>query len=306
MNLSELKTFVETVRRGSFSDAARALGLSQPAVTRQIQRLERELRVQLLKRGEAPFALSPAGEELLAYAERALAAHQSLLQRLSMLREEVGGKLTLAASTIPGEFLVPQILADFTRLHPAVETTVSITDTQGVISSLIDGHCDIGFAGARIDNPKLSFKKIGEDEIVLAVYPEHPFFQRSYIELRELEGQPFVMREIGSGTMQSVHRLLGSLGLSLPPHRVSAVFSTTSAVVSAIEAGLGIGFVSAYALSSSPQPGRVKAVRIEGVSLCRDFYVVYDESHMADKLLTEFLAFVLEGARQLEESKAAS
>lgn len=300
MNFSELKTFVETVKRGSFSDAARFLGITQPAVTRQIQKLERELRVQLLKRGEGAVMLTPAGKELLAHAERVLAEHQSLLERLSLLREEVDGKLTLAASTIPGEFLVPQILAEFSRLHPAVETTVSILDTQDVLSLLLEDRCDVGFVGATAENPSLSFRKIGEDEIVLAVYPEHPFFQRSYVRLPELEGQPFVMREPGSGTMQSFNRLLSSHGLSLPPHRVSAVLTTTRAVVSAIEAGLGIGFVSSKALSTSPQPGRIKAVHLEGIPLRRDLYVAYVESHVTTRLVRELLSFVIEWTQHRE------
>jgi DNA-binding transcriptional LysR family regulator len=297
MNFSELKTFVETTRRGSFSDAARALGLTQPAVTRQIQRLERELRLQLLQRGEGGVVPTQAGEHLLDYAERALTENERLFQRLGLMREEVAGNLSIAASTIPREFLVPHLLAEFGRLHPAVEASVSVQDTQDVIAQLLEGQADVGFVGAIVDRSQLTFIKIGEDEIVLVVYPEHPYYQRSFVRLSELEGQAFVMREQGSGTMRSVYSLLEAQGLSLPRHRVSAVLSTTRAVVSAIEAGLGIAFVSSNALTNEPRSGHAKAVLIEGVSLRRDLFFVHDANHLDTRLIKEFVEFVTEASQ---------
>ena len=298
MNLAELRTFVETVRRGSLSEAGRALGITQPGVTRHIQRLERELRTLLLERRDGPVRPTPAGREFFAFAERVLAEHQDVLARIGALRDEVRGCLNLAASTITGEYLVPRLLAEFAHLYPGVEASVVVLDTQAVVERVLAHEFEIGFVGAAVTTRQLSRIKIGEDEITLGVYPEHPFARRESIELDELAGQPLVLREAGSGTLRTLRQQIEAQGKRLPPHRVVATLSSTHAVIAAIAAGLGIGFVSSLAIphlpAADPTHGGIRRVRINGITLRRDLWAVYEDERMTTRLLRAFVEFLRE------------
>jgi DNA-binding transcriptional LysR family regulator len=123
MNLDHVRSFLEVIKRGSLSEAARALGVSQPAVSNQIKGLERELGTELLIRGErGVVSLTAAGEVFLAFARQVVAAHEEMLQRLSHIKEEISGELIIAASTTPGEFVLPQLLTDF-KFPPSCSLT---------------------------------------------------------------------------------------------------------------------------------------------------------------------------------------
>ncbi|RLC61052.1 MAG: LysR family transcriptional regulator, partial [Chloroflexota bacterium] len=149
MRWSYLRTFVEVVQRRSFSAAAQALGISQPAVSQQIQRLEEELGVKLLLRdGRGLVGLTASGQAVLDFARSTLAAYDALCAELRRLEEDIAGTLRLAASTTPGEYLVPQLLADFRAQHPGVEAQVTVSDTANVVRHVLAGECDLGFIGA--------------------------------------------------------------------------------------------------------------------------------------------------------------
>ncbi len=298
MNLDHVRSFLEVIKRGSLSEAARTLGISQPAVSNQIKRLERELGVELLVRGErGVVSLTAAGEVFLAFAERVVAAYEEMLQRLNHLKEEVSGELVIAASTTPGEFVLPQLLSDFKARYPQVEAKVTIADTRDVVEKVLARECDIGFIGAPIEKPRLTLTPLIKDEIVLAIYPDHPFAGRESIGLEELRGQRLILREEGSGTRRSLEQLLAKRGKKLPENNVVLVLGSTHAVIEAIQARLGIGFVSAFAVSRLQAGGQLCTVPIAGLSLTRDLFIAYEEGQLSTRLRQEFLTFAREWAR---------
>lgn len=292
MNLDYLRSFLEITKRGSFSEAAKALGLSQPAVTFQIQRLERELAVRLLERREGRVGLTPAGEAFARFAQQVMAAQEALHRHLDAITEEVSGRLNLAASTVPGEVLLPRILGDFVRRYPAVETSVTISDTEAVADQVVQGACDAGFVGAAVERRQLQRLKVMEDEIALIVPPSHPFAQRPGVRLEELAGEVILARESGSGTMRTVRQALQQAGFDWGMVRAGPIFGSTQALIAAVEAELGIAFVSIYAARKDLQLGTVCRVPLAGLSLKRDLYLVYIEEHITTRLLHEFLSFV--------------
>lgn len=297
MNLDHVRSFLEVIKRGSLSEAARALGVSQPAVSNQIKGLERELGTELLIRSErGVVSLTAAGEEFLAFAEQVVAAHEEMLQRLSHLKEEISGELIIAASTTPGEFVLPQLLTDFKARYPQVEAKVTIADTRDVVEKVLAHECDIGFIGAPIGRPRLTLTPLIKDEIVLAVYPDHPFAGREAIRLEELQGQRLILREEGSGTRRSLERLLAERGKKLPDDNIALVLGSTHAVIEAIQARLGIGFVSAFAVSRLQASGHLCTVPIAAPPLTRDLFVAYEEGQLSTRLRQEFLAFAREWA----------
>jgi DNA-binding transcriptional LysR family regulator len=292
MNLDHVRNFLEVIKRGSLSEAARALGVSQPAVSNQIKGLERELGMELLIRGErGVVSLTTAGEVFLAFAEQVAAAHEEMLQQLDHFKEEVSGELIIAASTTPGEFVLPQLLSDFKACYPQVEAKVTIADTGDVVEKVLTHECDIGFIGAPIERPRLTLTPLTKDEIVLAVYPDHPFAGQEAIRLKELQGQRLILREEGSGTRRSLEQLLAERGEKLPEDNVALILGSTHAIIEAIQARLGIGFVSAFAVSRLQASGQLCPVPIEGLSLTRDLFVAYEEGQLSTRLRQEFLTF---------------
>lgn len=291
MDLGLLRSFIAVAEHGSFSVAAGELGLTQPGVSRQVQRLERELGATLLRREHGVVRLTPAGECVLAFARTVIAGEQELRQALRAHAGAIAGPLRIAASTTPGEFLVPGLVARFVARYPEVQPSIAIVDSAAVVEDLLARRADVGFVGARLPRPGLRYAAIAEDEVVLAVPTSHPFAAHQTVELAALEGQPFVEREGGSGTSLSVRRLLAERGLSLPPHRVVMVVNTTQAMVSAIQRGYGIGFVSSLALADRA-PQRITPVRLTDVPLRRPLYLTYEARRTLPLAASAFVAFV--------------
>ena len=292
MNLEYLKTYIEVVRLGSFSEVARRLGISQPAVSFQIQKLERDLGVRLVDRSQKAVTMTEAGKRLLSFAKSIEGEWSHLQQDLDQLREEVTGELTVAASTIPAEFLLPPILGEFKTLHPQVTARVVVSDSLTVISGVRDGAYEVGFCGIVPEGQELEPVKISEDEIVLVVFPEHPFAGRKQVSVTELEGEALIFREETSGTQQSLEALLSRAGLSLKKWVPHLILGSTQAVVSAVEARAGIAFVSNLAIKKSLALGLVRQVAIDNLKLSRDFYCICRRERIVSRLLEEFLAFI--------------
>lgn len=292
MNLDYLRTYLEVVRSGSFSEAAKKMSISQPAVSFQIGKLERELGVRLIDRSQKSITMTDAGKRLFSFAEIAEREQARLRYDIDQIREEVVGKIIIAASTIPGEVLLLPILSEFKVLHPATSAQVEVSDSLGVISMVKEGDYDIGFCGIAPEGRELDYFKFAEDEIVLIVFQEHPFAKRKEIFLMELEEESLISREESSGTQGSLKSLLSGAGFDLDKWSPSLILGTTQAVVSAVEAKMGIAFVSNLAIDKSLALGLVKAVPIKGLNLSRDFYCVYRKERVVSRLLAEFIDFV--------------
>ncbi len=292
MNLDYLKTYLEVIKLGSFSEVAKKLSISQPAVSFQIQKLEHYLGVRLLDRSQKAIAVTEAGKRFLRFAEAVEEARDHLRHDLDQLREEVRGNLVAAASTIPGEFLLPQLLAEFRLLYPAVSARLVVSDSLRVITGVRDGTCEVGFCGIAPDGHDLAFFKIARDSIVLIVSPVHPFAERNEVSLAELEGEPFIFREETSGTQRSLQTCLSRAGLDLRKWMPNLVLGTTQAVVSAVETGVGIAFVSNLAIKKSLALGLVKEVAVGGLRLNRDFFCIYRKERITSRLLEKFIAFI--------------
>ncbi len=292
MNIDHLKTFQEVVRLGSFSEVAKKLAISQPAVSFQIQKLEHELGIRLIDRTQRAITLTAAGKRLLKFAESVEAERDSLRADLDHMREEVSGDLLIAASTIPGEFLLPVLLAGFKQRHPAVKIQVDVSDSITVINGVRDNTYEVGFCGMPPEGQGLASFKIASDEIVLIVFPEHPFARKGEISPDELEGEPFIFREATSGTQLSLEDRLSLGGLDMRKWSPNLVLGSTQAVVSAVSAGAGIAFVSNLAIQKSLTLGMIRQVGVRGLRLSRDFYCIYRQERVVSRLLEGFINFV--------------
>jgi DNA-binding transcriptional LysR family regulator len=292
MNIDQLKTFREVVRLGSFSEVAKKLAISQPAVSFQIQKLEQELGMRLIDRAQRGFTLTAAGKRLLRFAEAVATERKSLLHDLEQMRDEVSGELAIAASTIPGEFLLPPLLAKFKQRHPAVKIQVEVSDSLNVINKVLDNVYEVGFCGLPPEGHDLKYFKIAEDEIVLIVSPEHPFSRQGEIGPDELESEPLIFREATSGTQRSLEGYLSRAGFDAAKFKPHLILGSTLAVISAVAGGAGIAFVSSLALNTGLTTASVRQVSVKGLRMKRDFYCVYRPERIVSRLLEEFIGFI--------------
>ena len=299
MDLAWLETFLAVARLGSITAAAAERGLTQPGASRQVQKLERELGVALLKRATGAVRLTPAGARVREYAEATIERHRALVGELRGERDTDGaplaGELRIAASSTPGEFLVPGLVAAFVARHPGVRPRVSIADSAAVAAEIRAGRWDVGFVGARLGERGLRHRPVVADEVVLAVPAGHPFAARGEIALAELAGQPLLEREGGSGTAASVHRVLAARGLATPPHRTVMTLGSSQAIVSGVERGYGLGWVSSLALAGR-DPTRVVPVRLVGVPLRRTLFLVVATDRTLPPIAAAFVEAVGRGS----------
>jgi len=213
VNISQLRTFLAVVDRGSFSDAARELGISQPAVTMQLQALEADLGVTLLDRAYRRVDLTEAGRALEPYARRTLAELDGAREELSTLSGEVAGVLDIAASTTPGAYVIPRLLGGFLAEYPRVRVSIAEHDTAGVVEAVDSGHAHLGVCGAIVKGAKAAFEPLTTDEIVAICPFGSSLAMRRRVALTDLATADWVVRESGSGTRQVVDAELAAAGV---------------------------------------------------------------------------------------------
>lgn len=274
MDLHRLEIFCKVVELKSFTLAAEALSLSQPTVSEHMRSLEEMAGETLVERLGRELRLTPAGQLLHRYALKLLHLREEALQALADLRGELAGRLVIGASTIPGSYLLPRIVGMFKTSHPTIQITLKIANTAAVGEMVLRGEAGLGLVGSRLPEKRLSFLEVYLDELTLAVLPQHPWATRGEVELEELYGQPFIVRERGSGTQMAVKEILGSRGLDFGRLLVAAEMPNTEAVRQSIKAGLGLGILSRLAVAAELAYGDLVAVRLRGVELQRPLYLV--------------------------------
>ena len=290
MDMAQLESFLTVVEAGSFPLAAERLHRSQPGVSRQIQRLEVELGAVFLQRGAGGVSPTPAGQKFLAFARQTAHGFRELQLELGAAPDTLAGALRIAASTTPGQYLVPSLVGAFTAAHPEVEPEIAIMDSASVVQDVSSGGRDVGFVGVQKPHAALEYYVFAQDEVVLAVPSHHRFAGRRSVALDELEGERLLDREPGSGTREVVLAAFRD-GEQLPPHRTAMVLGTTEAIASAVAQGQGIGWVSSRALETRDDD-RVALVRIRGRRLLRPLYLIHQPPERLTRPVAAFVDWV--------------
>lgn len=290
--LPHLETFAEAAERGSFTAAARHLGLTQAAVSQRIQQLEAALRTPLFRRAAGGAALTEAGRRLHAYARRVLDLVAETKAAVTGVPDEARGELVLAASSVPGQHLLPPVLAAFRERHPLVRVRVSVSDTDAVLREVGHGRAHLGLVGGQGDAPDLEFRRYACDELVLVVPEGHAWWRRKRVLVSDLLAQPLIQREHGSGSRRCLERALGRLGVA--PARLNVVLElgSSEAIKGAVREGAGVAVLSRRAVEKEVKAGQFKAVLVAGLTLDRDIYVVRDRRRVLPRPAELFLTLV--------------
>jgi LysR family transcriptional regulator, transcriptional activator of the cysJI operon len=273
----------------SFRRAAEELYLTQPAVSLQVKALEEDLGVQLFDRTGARVALTAAGERLLSYARRAATLAAEAEQEVTALGGEHAGTLALGASTTIAQYVLPRLVAEFHRRHPRVQVTLISGNTEQVVAALEQQQIALGMIEGPAHSRDVKTEPLLEDELVLIVPAAHEWAERRTVTCAELAAAPLLMRERGSGTRQVVEQALSREGIRRSSLNIVMELDSTEAIKSAVEAGLGAGFVSRWALAKDQRAGRsLQIVELEGVRIRRNFLLAVTASAAVHGLAEEF------------------
>jgi LysR family transcriptional regulator, low CO2-responsive transcriptional regulator len=300
-NLHRLRIFHTLATTGSFTGAARRLGISQPAVTIQLRELEDASGVRLLERGGRRLQLTPAGRALLRVSEPLFALVDEAETVLARAGGAVAGTLRIAASGTAGAYLLPPLLTAFRVRHPRVRIVLETSNSQRVLEQVVGFQADLGvfaapdgaapFAAAE---PRLVIQPFAREPLLLAVPPAHPWARRTAIGVGDLAGTPLVLREPGSTTRRVLEAQLERAGV-VPV--VAMELGSNEAIKHAVAAGLGVAVVGAHVVAREVAGRRLRAVRLRGRGFALRFHVCYHRDRRHAPVLSAFLTLARSRAR---------
>jgi DNA-binding transcriptional LysR family regulator len=294
MNFKKLEAFISVLERKSFSEAAAVLKSSQPSISLKIKSLEEELGIELLDRNRSGVHPTRAGILVYQTAKDILGRWSQLEDNLLGFQETLTGTLTIGASTIPGTYIVPGWIKNFRSLYPKVDVSIEIADSKKVLNKLLDHQIDVGIVGLYEKSNKIATKAVGTDSLVLVVPVDHEISSSRGIDCQLLQKFDLVLREEGSGTRKEMEEYLASNGCSLSDFKSSISIGSSEAIISAVEAGLGISFISKLAAIPAVKANRVKM--IETVKpYQRNFYFSTLIESENRPIIREFSDFITKG-----------
>jgi DNA-binding transcriptional LysR family regulator len=289
MDIHRLAVFCKVVELRSFTKAADAVGLTQPTVSEHLRSLEEMVGETLVDRLGREVLPTPAGKILYQYAQNIIKLRNEALQAIERFKGNLSGHLLVGASTIPGTYMLPAIIGSFKAEHPSIQITLRISGSGDVVEHILDGSLEIGFIGARWDDRRIALEEIFSDELVLAVFPEHPWATRQEVELEELAAEPFILREKGSGTRVVMNRALEAKGFDPSHLNAVAEMGSTESVRQGIKARIGISILSYQAVAEDFERHTLVQVPLNGVRLARSVYLAQRKGRHLSPLCTAFL-----------------
>jgi len=293
MNLKQLEAYVEVADSQSFSKAAKKLFLTQPTVSAHIASLEKELNVRLFVRNTKEVSLSEDGELLYKYAKQMIDLEVRIEGIFLKNREERSRCINIAASTIPSQYLLPEILAKFTERYPDEQFKVIESDSAKVVEAVVNQSVDIGFTGTVMEKKHCKYIPFYKDELIVIM----PNTER----YRKLAGQPLaewivrerlIMREEGSGTRREAEKQLKAIGISMESITVAVSMENQEAIKRSVIGGMGISIISKLAAKDELENGRIISISMPAQGEGRDLNIVYNKNYQLSGSAERFLKVV--------------
>lgn len=284
MNLKHLESFLAVVRHGGYREAATRTGTSQPTLSQHIRKLEGELGVALIQRQHSGCTPTDHGRTLVPYAE-------SLLRTAERARSHFHGRsLGVGAGSNIGVYLLPPYLKRFRDHEPDTDVEVTVDSNPAIARRLADTEIEVAIMEWWDGRQGFTAHPWRREELVLIVPPDHRWRERRRIEATELRGCALLGGESGSGTGRVIAQQLGDIAASL---KVSTQLGSTEAVKRAVAAGLGISLVLASSVRDELEAGGLHALRVDGVRLEKQLYIVHDSAWPRESAARTFVEYLL-------------
>lgn len=270
MDFRRIEVFVSVIKEGNFSQAAKALFLSQPTISSHIEKLEQELGIILFERGSKQTTLTEAGQRFYPYAVDLLQLKEKGVASIRQFQDEMAGEVSIFSSSTPGVYLFPYLIHPFLVENPRVSIFLRIKNSLEAVQGILDYHAHLALVGTLFPRRSLEYVPLGKDQL-MAILPEERFMEfQDEISLPDLLSLPFIIRTEGSGTRRTFDLTLERIGEKPANLKVVLTMDSLEGVIKAVAAGLGVTVASSYC----KQEG-IRQLRIKEVDLERDFFLVY-------------------------------
>lgn len=294
MDFKQLEAFVYVVKLKSFSKAAQHLYLTQPTISAHIGSLERELDTKLLERGTRYVYPTKPGNILYQYAAKMLKLREDACCAVKNYNKELKGNLTISASTVPSQYILPKIISAFREEYPNVTFNIRREDSELVVENVSRGLADIGFCGTDIHDPNCNFESFTEDPLVI-ITPNNERFRQlgnNLIGADLLKTESVIIREEGSGTRHEMEYFLKKAGINISDLKIAAQFNDPDSIKHSVSQGMGISIMSRAAVEDYIKFGMILSFDLKGVSMVRQLYAVSHKTNPLPFAGEVFLNFV--------------
>lgn len=286
MDVRSLEVFLGVAKHLNYTRAGQEVNLSQPSVSVRIRQLESELGVKLFEQLGKKVALTDAGELLVPHARRVIAAIADAKQSIDELQGLERGSLKIGASTTPGMYLIPKIIAQFKKRYPKVDIHLVIKDTRQIEAAVINNEFDFGFVGGHLAGDEVIVLPWLTDELVLVVSPTNPLARKKFATNQDLQQEKFILRETGSATRAAIISHLQKFDLRVEP---IMEMENPESVKKAVQSGLGIAFISRFAAEAELKANSLVAVRVRGLDIRRELKIVYRKDKHLSRAAQAFI-----------------
>ncbi len=293
MNTLYLKTFIEVVNLESFSKAADKLFITQPAVTKQIQSLEKDFGTVLLKRQGRKIIPTNEGKELYVYAINVLNAEDAIYNKLCGKNDILSGDLTIYSSSLPATYLLPDIISEFSKEYSHILYNIKKIDSKEVYESIVNGLTSFGFTGTSYNKKGIESLCIFNDELVVIAPPnEYEKYNNKDIDIKFLLEQNIIIREKGSATLQTFNQALNELNCTLNDFKIKAVVEDAEIIKYMVKKGMGVSIISNLAVKKEIEEGSLVSIKIKDIDLKRKLFYVYHKNRYFSKIDKVFKEFI--------------
>ncbi|RHW42554.1 LysR family transcriptional regulator [Neobacillus notoginsengisoli] len=274
MDFHQLFVFTKVVEHKSFSKAAEDIFLSQSTVSSHIQSLEKMLNVSLFDRVGREIILTPYGERLYQWAQKLLLMKDEALLDLNKGMAEFRGIIRVAASSVPGQFIMPKMVKQFRKEYPAAGFNISQFPSKAVADKVLSGTVDVGLLGAKYENEKLEYIPLLKERLVLVTSKEIEL--KGPVSIHSVKNYPFVMRHSDSGTNTMLEQLLKKAGIQKDQLNIIAYTDSGQSLIQFVRQDIGISIMSEIAARDYAEHNMVNVYEIDGFNDERYFYLVYN------------------------------
>ncbi|HVP21696.1 MAG TPA: LysR family transcriptional regulator [Anaerolineaceae bacterium] len=299
LNPYELQVFLAAAEEESFSAAGRRLHITQSAVSQEIHSLEQQLQVELFHRDGPRVSLTEDGRALMPMAREYVHLSSRIEESMAARRGMVTGQLTIGCTSTPGKYTLPWLVGSFCQEYPLVKIAVEIVKRADLVQKLEQHAIDLGLMSGQVEHPDLIYDEFMQDNLVLIVPARHSFANQEVVSPEQLKGQTVILREEAAGTRIALLEGLENIGIGQNDLKVAPiVLGTAESIISAVEAGWGISWVSMVAAQRAVEMGKIRLIEVEGLSLRRTIYLVRNRQHARTEAHLKFYEYINSQAGQ--------